>query len=496
MKKVLWSILLLSLTTSGILLRIFHVEADFPSGITWSGVLYTDEGWYSNGAIHKYLLNQWYLPGDFNPIVNMPVFHLIQFGMFRIFGLSIITARMTVVVFTLFSFLIVYQFVRKTSTRLTANLVLLLLSVNFFLFAYSRLAILEIPMTCLAMLSIVLANGFSNRYPTTMSVVSAAVLLLAIFVKPTAIFMLPPLLFVISTREGALSRRVRNCFFVLLVVGGGILGHYWIGMRWFRSDYMYFTSLNISSRISFHISTIVKNALQIIWQMRMMETTVVVTLFMLLPITLVVGKIKSRLLNIALVWMGSYIALLSLTAYHPPRFFLPLIIPVIIIFSVIITHYLHASSTRRLAQYGVVILCALIIMSNMIRNLGYIRSLQYSFVNMGKHIQERLKSYGTEHILIVGHFADSISLLTQIPGMNSHLGTGDLAWRLRAYQPLYYITLGEARSDTLESKTLQTYYDMDLVSSYDVFGNYYGGKKVYLYALKNKLQSQKASVRD
>ena len=39
-------------------LRFLYIEADFPEGITRSGVLYTDEGWYSNGALARVRLSE------------------------------------------------------------------------------------------------------------------------------------------------------------------------------------------------------------------------------------------------------------------------------------------------------------------------------------------------------------------------------------------------------------------------------------------------------
>src|ERR1700710_1588577 len=78
-----------------IALRFFHLDADFPLGISWSGDLYTDEGWYANAAIRDIVSGEWYLPGDFNPAVTLPVGQLLQRAAFGVFGLGLIPARLT-----------------------------------------------------------------------------------------------------------------------------------------------------------------------------------------------------------------------------------------------------------------------------------------------------------------------------------------------------------------------------------------------------------------
>ena len=103
--KYLLSLLLLIILFF-VLLRFINLDADFPQGITTSAALYTDEGWYSNAAINYIISGNWYIPGHPNLVVNQPVGQIIQAIMFSILGMSLSTARLTIVLF--FIFLIIF----------------------------------------------------------------------------------------------------------------------------------------------------------------------------------------------------------------------------------------------------------------------------------------------------------------------------------------------------------------------------------------------------
>ena len=43
---------------------------------------YTDEGWYGNAAIRAHLFGNWYMAGDFNPAVAVPVWPFVEWLLF------------------------------------------------------------------------------------------------------------------------------------------------------------------------------------------------------------------------------------------------------------------------------------------------------------------------------------------------------------------------------------------------------------------------------
>ena len=102
-------------------LRFVKLEADFPLGIEHGGVLYTDEGWYSNAAINRVVDGKWYKEGDFNPAINLPVAHILQRITFALFGMSLVSARITVILFFMLFLFTVFQLVRTFSDSQTGR---------------------------------------------------------------------------------------------------------------------------------------------------------------------------------------------------------------------------------------------------------------------------------------------------------------------------------------------------------------------------------------
>src|ERR1700727_1632426 len=158
-------ILLLLVAPVFLALPALHLNADFPNYSPWMDwSKYTDEGWYGDGAIRHFLLGHWYVPGDFNPAVALPVWPLLEAGLFRFTGVNLSAARgLTVAIFALIllsSYLLVRRWsttsAAKAVTSLAPSIAVLLLAVSPFCYVFTRLAILEpllILFTLLALLT-------------------------------------------------------------------------------------------------------------------------------------------------------------------------------------------------------------------------------------------------------------------------------------------------------------------------------------------------------
>src|SRR5580658_1350299 len=84
-------------------LHFIHLTADFPNNSPWMDwAKYTDEGWYGDAAIRHFQRGHWYLPGDFNPAVALPVWPLFESFVFYFTGVSLAAARaLAVAIFAL-----------------------------------------------------------------------------------------------------------------------------------------------------------------------------------------------------------------------------------------------------------------------------------------------------------------------------------------------------------------------------------------------------------
>src|ERR1700761_7438806 len=85
-----WYALWLAALTAFAVLHCMHLRADFPSHSPWfmDWAKYTDEGWYGDAAVRAHLFGHWYLPGDFNPAVAVPVWPFLEWILFFFTGVT------------------------------------------------------------------------------------------------------------------------------------------------------------------------------------------------------------------------------------------------------------------------------------------------------------------------------------------------------------------------------------------------------------------------
>src|SRR5580692_10242992 len=120
----------------------WHLSADFPNHSPWymDWAKYTDEGWYGNAAIRAHLFGNWYMPGDFNPAVAVPVWPFLEWILFFFTGVTIEAARGLAIAFFFANLLLSYLLLRTRGPRWMALLALSFLVVSPFLYCFSRLA--------------------------------------------------------------------------------------------------------------------------------------------------------------------------------------------------------------------------------------------------------------------------------------------------------------------------------------------------------------------
>src|SRR5215475_9713723 len=144
-------------------LRFVHLDADFPPGVTTSRALYTDEGLYSFNAIRVSAGQSWYVPGELNTSINLPVAPILQAGAFRVSGRSLIVARSLVAASVIVLIAATFALTLRYAPHMTAMLVAATLSCDFLLFSYSRLAILDAVMTTALTLAFLIASSIRAK---------------------------------------------------------------------------------------------------------------------------------------------------------------------------------------------------------------------------------------------------------------------------------------------------------------------------------------------
>jgi len=517
-------------------LRFATLLFDFPPGIDWSGDLYSDEGWYAQGAINQHISGQWYVAGDYNTIINVPVFHLVQAFSFHLLGMSLAVARVTAVTGMLMLVVIAYWLVQRACGERAALAAALLLSANFYLFAYSKLAILELPMLALVLLCMLLALALP-RLNAGPAALLGMLYGLALLTKTTASFALPALLFLVWLKPGTIRRKALACAGFLAGIGL-LYGSYFLwANHFYPQDYAYFNDEFLTPRVTWTVGYLSYTAGRIVWNGKLVDALVYPLTVLLVPLGLVLlRRFRTNPLVLAvLLCLAGYFVILMTRGYLPPRYYQPIAVLVMLLLGILLGQLWQRSeelalpaalSLRRAAlslrgaprrsnlnfvsptpansadlptpflrealphtlitparvSSLAVLLLALACAWGFGQQVNYALTPKFTYINMVHDTQQRMTASGVKQPLIMGWIAHNISLETGVPALNSKYGTRDIAWKMQTYHPNFYISLGPEtpERDQIEAAGGQ----LELLATYDVLGNYYGGRPVYFYRLK------------
>lgn len=478
----IWTLIAVIVIAVFVLLRFLHIEADFPHHYTHSGALYTDEGWYSNAAVIYNFTGNWHVEGDFNPAVNLPVFPILQSFSFKLLGLSLRSARVVNVILFIFLLIILYIFIKTFADIRIALFSLFLISINFLVFIYSRIALLELPMTFFVVLSLFVA---SKRLPKwdNITIVSAALIYSTAFLtKTTAAFALPILAYAIWTKKRTIAGRLLGIVLFCFTTGVFIGLYHFLVVKSHWADYQFFTSLNFSARLQTDLASIAKGIARALYYGKTID-------LILYPLTLIYAIFlfifkrdfrKHTLFRLCLIWIVGYTVLIGLFNYVPPRYYLPMVIPLSIILAITIDHFISTriKSIQASILFGAIVISLVL---NAYRIVNYIQAPAYTWKFMIEDIKDRVEVGGERQPVLLGNFSNSISLATGLFSINDRLGTQDLDYKIHRYNPNYYVCLGDIDAEILH--ILSDYYHTERVAEYNVYDNYYTGEPVVLYRL-------------
>jgi 4-amino-4-deoxy-L-arabinose transferase-like glycosyltransferase len=133
---------LLLIVAAALLLRLLWLDADAAVTLTWSGAPLTDEGLYSHAARNQALFGVWRTDAWDNRLVS-PLFDLLAFGVYSLFGVGYVQLRLISVLFATAAVPLFWHFLRVDLGPRWALLAAALWSCDYFWLQYSRLGLLE-----------------------------------------------------------------------------------------------------------------------------------------------------------------------------------------------------------------------------------------------------------------------------------------------------------------------------------------------------------------
>jgi hypothetical protein len=473
---------LLLVATIFLAFHALHLNADFPNHSPWMDwAKYTDEGWYGDAAIRHFQRGQWNVPGDFNPAAALPIWPLLEAALFRFTGVSLTAARaLTVGIFGLIllsSYLLLRRWhaltvpaENKSAISLAPAAAVLLLAVSPFCYVFTRLAILE-PLLILFTLLALLAASYAeppqkqgtetlpskSRLRRFLPLVALALLLpLMVLTKTTALFLFPAIAWLLWARAGYHLRPFLRLTLPPATVAATLwLGYYALVVHSHHLlDYLYLFNANAYTGITgaTALSVLITTFHDGLWIGKLLYP-----LALLAAASALLLRPRNPLIPALLLWAAGYATFL---AYHnnlQPRYYLVIAIPLTLLVPAVFEALWNRIATpahpslRRLAAATIAAVLAVLTVTDARRTLHFVRTPDYTFTSAAAQIHRIIAADHTHNHLVLSISGSNLSLMTGLPSICDDFGTMDLAVRVRAYRPGWYVAWNHVEDDKMEA---------------------------------------------
>ena len=432
-----------------------HLVADFPnhtSFLDWAK--YTDEGWYGKAAIQSVLHGSWYVPGDFNTAIALPVWPAMLWVVFKFAGVSVLAARALALLVFGGDLLLSYGLLRAAGAgRAATTCGMILLAANAYMWAFSRLAILESLLMFWVLAGWLLAIRLrpwtgGRRLAGLLGV--GLLLTLAVLTKTTAVFLFPAAAVLLAWSAEWRPRKL-CADFAAVTLGGVVpwLAYYLLVVRRYAVDYHYFFSANYWE----HPKGLKNNLLAYWWAAHgtlWVGPWLVCAMLAALAAAAALspGLRRAPLLYASLLAAAGYI---FFTGWHnspQPRYYMVVLYPVIFI-GVLAGEALGRRS-RPAAALAFAVFAA-VGLRDLRQTLLWTAHPSYDFLRAARGLTAYIDTHSSgPDRLLLSISGDEITLFTHIPAICDDFGTSDLASRIQQYHPGWYAQWNELDPGTLE----------------------------------------------
>ena len=490
-------------------LRFVHLEADFPNDSIWAidQAKFTDEGWWAGAAVAHALTGHWYVPGDYNPAVALPVWPLLLSAVFHFTGVSVIAARALNVAISLATLGLVFVLVERhtrSGSGVPPLAAVLLLALSPFAFAFSRLAILDSLVIFEFCLSLLLASLGISRRIWPLAVLSFLVTLM-LLTKTTSAVLIPSVFWLAWSAMGRKAAAFLRVALAVAVVPAALTRGYavLVSAMGYGADYKYFFSRNALDDFDWSqsLATLIDLARNCLLVDRV-----------LCPVSLVILVLaltwKRKLWSNAL-FTASWLALAGQASFifrlqddYAPRYFLVMLVPIVCIAALTLDELLAHSKTTptppnpevRLSEpvppsesrnsnktpagpnpfwnpssVTAVFLLSTMAVSATINGVmieQFIAHPQRQFYDAAISIRKIVRSDPEQNQIISGVSGNQISLMTGIPCINDAHGPQERVARPAKDQPGWFLAWTGLSSD---ANARFSAYRLEEVAAYPVF---------------------------
>jgi 4-amino-4-deoxy-L-arabinose transferase-like glycosyltransferase len=474
-----WWALILALLA----LHFVHLNADFPNFSAWMDYSkYTDEGWYGNAAIRQALFGHWRLPGDFNPAVALPVWPLLLRVAFAIGGVHLAVARGLDLLIFAADLGLAYAVLRRAASRPAALAGVTMLAASTFLWAFTRLALLEplqvsfLLLSWLAVLHAGLLQKFGRR--TALLLGTGLAIALGLLTKTTSLFLIPSTLYLLWHENRFLLRQTLKD--TTIVAAGAVVPwgayylllvrpHYWV-------DFHYLFAAN-----RWEQPTTIKGWMWTFWyaihgtlwidpKLCGLAIGVLLLAVLLALVSRRGGATSDGSTGNALIASSLLAAAgpIFFSGWHnspQPRYYQVVAYPAVFI-ACLATERLCRNPHELLRRVGGLawVTFAVIALLNVRSSVYYAMHPQYTLLSAANSITRYIDQHPNGNRLLLSISGDQITLMTQLPAICDDFGPVDLPYRIHQYQPGWYAAWNELDPGTLED--LHTQYSLEQVAQF------------------------------
>jgi Dolichyl-phosphate-mannose-protein mannosyltransferase len=490
-------------------LRFVHLEADFPNDSMWAidQAKFTDEGWWAGAAVMHALTGHWYVSGDYNPAVALPVWPLLLSAIFHFTGVSLIAARalnVAISLATLGPVFVLLQRHTRSGSDVPAHAAVLLLALSPFAFVFSRLAVLDSLVIFEFCLSLLAASFAISRRMWPLAVLSFLVSLMLLS-KTTSAVLIPSVFWLAWSASGHKASAFLRVALATAVVPAALIKGYAVlaSALGYGADYKYFFSRNALDDFDWSqsLNTLIELGRNCLWADRVVYPVVLVILVLAL-----VWKRKLWSNNLfAASWLalaGQASFLFRLQDDYAPRYFLVMLAPMISIVALMLDEFLAQSTAisippdleagvtkpdalsekRRSSEspvglipfwtrvsVPVVLLLSAMAASATINGVmveQFVAHPERQFYDAANSIRKIVRGDPGQDQLITGVSASQISLMTGIPFIDDVHGTQETTSKDARVQPGWFLVWTGLSSD--DSARFSA-FRLEEVAAYPVF---------------------------
>lgn len=432
---------------------------------------YTDEGWYGSAAVRYSLIGSWRIPGDFNPGAALPVWPLLEGLVFRFTGVSLLAARLLALMVFGGNLLLTYALIRTAHQRPIALLGATIAAASAFLYAFSRLAILEPLLIFWMLLSWLLAlrvgKASSEQARYVLLAVIGLLICLQVLTKTTAIFLVPATAYLLwfATRYKLVVFLKYLAVFALVSI---VLwsGYYFLAVRpHFLADYNYLfdaNKLDQPATLTGWIAAFWYALHGVLWIDKLLGLLAIV---LLVFSAARLRRLWSDPLFVAsLLAVAGYIFFIGWHNNPQPRYYEVLAFPLIMMVCIGIAALLE---WRRWAGLAALAVIAVSIGLNLRLTAHFVRHPDHSFIVAAKRLTRYIDQHPNGNRLLLSVSGANITLITHLPSICDDFGTYDLPYRIHTYRPGWFAAWNEVDPETLAD--LRAQYSLQRVADFQAF---------------------------